>query len=168
MSNTPSLGSLPFPATPFSLKNYQLTNPSNLDPGGYLELCDGVFPVYTDDDSFPPDSALKKWGDLILTAASNLGRSADSALLYKEQMESAGFVNVVQKIYKWPTNGWPKDKKMKELGMWNYANMGESTSGLSLALFTRGLGWSMEELEVFLIDVKKEMKSTKIHAYWNM
>jgi hypothetical protein len=46
--------------------------------------------------------------------------------------------------------------------------MGESTSGISMALFTRGLGWSVEELEVFLVDVRREMKSTKIHAYWNM
>jgi hypothetical protein len=83
-------------------------------------------------------------------------------------MEAVGFVNTVEKIYKWPSNGWPKDKKFKELGMWNYANMGESTSGISMALFTRGLGWSVEELEVFLVDVRKEMKSTKIHAYWNM
>jgi hypothetical protein len=83
-------------------------------------------------------------------------------------MEAAGFVNIVQKVYKWPSNGWPKDAKMKELGIWNYANMGESTSGISMALFTRGLGWSVEELEVFLVDVRREMKSTKIHAYWNM
>lgn len=133
-----------------------------------MELCDGVFPLLTDDESYPPDSALKRWGELIITAAAKLGRSADSALHYKSQMEEAGFKNVVQKVYKWPTNGWPKDKKMKELGVWNYANMGESVSGISMALFTRALGWSVEELEVFLVDVRKEIKSTKIHAYWNM
>jgi hypothetical protein len=46
-----------------------------------------------------------------------MGRSGDSPIHYKEQMEAAGFVNVTQKIYKWPSNRWPKDKKFKELGM---------------------------------------------------
>jgi hypothetical protein len=145
-----------------------LRDPRNIAPGGYLELCDGVFPLYTDDDSYPPNSALQKWGQLIVTAASKLGRPADAALFYKEQMEEAGFVNVVQQVYKWPSNGWPKDKKLKELGMWNYANIGESIGGISMALFTRALGWSAAELEVFLVEVRKEMKNTKIHAYWNM
>ena len=31
-------------------------------------------------------------------------------------MESVGFVDVVETVYKWPSNKWPKDKKYKELG----------------------------------------------------
>lgn len=41
-------------------------------------------------------------------------------------------------------------------------------SGLSMALFTRVLGWTPEELEVFLVDVRKEMKNTKVHVYFLM
>jgi hypothetical protein len=46
-----------------------------------------------------------------------------------------------------------------------------STSGLesfSMALFTRVLNWSKEEVDVFLVSVRKEMKDPKIHAYWPM
>jgi hypothetical protein len=49
-------------------------------------------------------------------AASKMRGSADAATRYKEQMEAAGFVNVTEVIYKWPSNRWPKDKKFKELG----------------------------------------------------
>lgn len=45
------------------------------------------------------------------------------------------------------------------------------TSGLeaiSLGLFTRVLGWSREEVDVFLIDVRKDIKNTKIHCYYPM
>jgi hypothetical protein len=38
---------------------------------------------------------------------------------YKAQMEVAGFVNVTETIYKWPSNRWPKDRKFKELGTLN-------------------------------------------------
>jgi hypothetical protein len=52
--------------------------------------------------------------------------------------------------------------------MWTVENLTTGLQGLSLALFTRCLGWSAEELEVFLIDVRNDMKNTRIHAYWNM
>ena len=34
---------------------------------------------------------------------------------FKDQMETAGFVNVTEAIYKWPSNRWPKEKRFKEL-----------------------------------------------------
>lgn len=54
------------------------------------------------------------------------------------------------------------------LGMWTHENFGSSLSGISVALFTRGLGWTISELEVFLVEVRKEMRNTKYHAYWPM
>jgi hypothetical protein len=57
---------------------------------------------------------------------------------------------------------------METTGMWNLENMTPSLEGFSMALFTRVLGWSKEEVETFLIDVRKDMKDPKIHAYWQM
>lgn len=54
------------------------------------------------------------------------------------------------------------------LGIWTLENFGSSLSGISIALFTRGLGWKIEDLELFLVEVRKEMKNTKFHAYWPM
>ena len=52
----------------------------------------------------------------MVDGCAKLGRSAESALYYKAQMEAAGFLNVTETKYKWPSNRWPKDKKFKELG----------------------------------------------------
>lgn len=49
-------------------------------------------------------------------ACAKLGRPFDSGVYYKEQMEKAGFENVTEIVNKWPTRGWPKDPKMKEIG----------------------------------------------------
>lgn len=49
-------------------------------------------------------------------AASKMRGSSDAATRYKSQLEGAGFVNVQEIVYKWPTNRWPRDKKYKELG----------------------------------------------------
>jgi hypothetical protein len=87
-----------------------------LTPGGWIEVADLCFPIQVEDDTLPPDSALKKWSDLALEATIKARRPINSAKDYKKQMEEAGFTNIVETKYKWPQNRWPKDPKYKELG----------------------------------------------------
>ena len=35
-----------------------------------------------------------------------------------------------------------------------------------MATLTRGVSWSRADVEVFLVDVRKDLKNRKIHAYW--
>ncbi|EHL01606.1 putative glutathione S-transferase GSTF2 [Glarea lozoyensis 74030] len=137
----------------------------NLTPGGYIEHSDVTFPCGCDDGTLPEDSALKKWGEMVLSASQKIGRPLDSAIRYKQEMEEAGFVDIVEYVDLWPINKWPKDPKYKELGLWNNENLVGGLSGLSMALFTRVHNWSTQELEAFLVDVRKDMKNTKIHSY---
>ena len=55
--------------------------------------------------------------DLFIEGFGKLGRPANSAELYKSQLEAVGFVDVTETKYIWPSNRWPKDRKLKELGM---------------------------------------------------
>lgn len=137
----------------------------NLNPGGWIEAADICVPHRSDDNTLDSKSALYKWGAYCNEAALKLGRSINSANLYKQQMEAAGFQNVVEVVYKWPTNRWPKDRTMKEMGLWCNENIAASLYGLSVGLFTRGLGWTLAELEVYLVEVRKQMSDTKIHAW---
>jgi short-subunit dehydrogenase involved in D-alanine esterification of teichoic acids len=52
--------------------------------------------------------------------------------------------------------------------MWQLENVTSGLEGFSMAIFTRVLGWTKPEVDVFLADVRKEMKDTKIHVYWNI
>jgi hypothetical protein len=47
-------------------------------------------------------------------------------------------------------------------------NVLSGLEAITMAIYTRILGWSKEEVDIFLIDVRKEMKDTKIHVYWDM
>ena len=38
---------------------------------------------------------------------------------------------------------------------------------MSLALFTRALGWSVDGLTIFLAQVRADLKNRNYHAYWN-
>ncbi len=53
-------------------------------------------------------------------------------------------------------------------GMWNSASMKSGLEGWFVALFTNILGWSKEEVDVFLIKVQAEIANTKMHSYWTM
>lgn len=53
-------------------------------------------------------------------------------------------------------------------GIWTLENISTGLHGLSSAVFTRVLGWSNEELEILLSQVRNDIKNTNIHAYWPM
>ncbi|KAL2145391.1 hypothetical protein VTI28DRAFT_7318 [Corynascus sepedonium] len=138
----------------------------NLSPGGWLELADITFPTQSDDGTLAPDSPLMQWNEHVIKAGHALNHSIEEAKKYKRMMLDAGFINVSEKLYKWPINAWPRDTKYKEIGMWSEHNFCGGLYGLSVALFTRALGWTAEELEVFLVEVRKDLRNRSIHAYW--
>jgi hypothetical protein len=169
----------------------------HLNPGGYIEVTDISFPIRMDDAVFPPDSALEKWGNLMLESAKNIGRPSNSAESYKSQLVAAGFEKVVETQYKWPQNDWPVDPKLKEMGLLYFTvsclcrlshvelelvlqkltgNIGmyalvdfeNCLEGISMRLFTLGLDWTALEVNMFCVEVRKEMKNRRIHAYYPM
>ncbi|RTE81928.1 hypothetical protein BHE90_003524 [Fusarium euwallaceae] len=142
-----------------------------LNPGGKIEIMDIIYPPRSDDGTLSEDSPLYKWATLLLCTFSTMGSPLDSALRYKEQLEEAGFVDVHVVQRKWPMNRWPKARIYKQIGMWANQNTMDALAAISLAVFTRpegqgGLGWTSEELEVFLIEVRKDIKDHTIHSYW--
>jgi hypothetical protein len=80
-----------------------------------LEVQDVCLPVRCDDNTLKGTN-LEKFGELLLEGSLKLGVGLDVALTTKQLMEEAGFVDVVQVIYKWPLNRWPANKTMKEIG----------------------------------------------------
>ncbi|RBQ68785.1 hypothetical protein FVER53590_08724 [Fusarium verticillioides] len=138
---------------------------TNLNPGGWLEVVD-ILPPTSDDGTMAPETALYQWSKLLLEATEKMGRPFGETMTYKTQMEAAGFQNVTQRVFKWPQNRWPREQKYKELGSWTLENISGGLDAISSALFTRVLGWSKPQLDVFLTDVRKDLKNPSIHAYW--
>lgn len=88
----------------------------HLLPGGYIELSDFVFPPRSDDGTLTSTSPLSRWGQYALECGRVMRRELDSATKYARQLEEAGFVGIVDRNVKWPTSGWARDAKHKELG----------------------------------------------------
>ena len=136
-----------------------------LEPGGWLEVQDHCYPLRSDDDTIKGTKILE-WSMFVAEAAEQTGRSVTVAPIFKSMMEEAGFTDIVVKSFKLPTNSWPKDPGYKKLGALTFhANM-EGLDGISLQLFTEVLGWTAEDVRVYLVDVRKNLKSRNIHGYW--
>ncbi|KAI9698865.1 MAG: hypothetical protein M1820_007372 [Bogoriella megaspora] len=139
-----------------------------LVPGGWVELQD-VETLYCDDDSFtlePPSCDLARWWSTSCKGFDAAGRKMDTSMHHAQRLRDAGFVDVQEKIYKWPTNTWPKDKKMKQIGVWSRENTIQALEGLSMAPLTRFLGWSPDEVKVLCAGARADIRNTNIHAYW--
>ena len=157
---------VPSPAPPFTYQT-PLTLPRNLNPGGYLELQEFALPL-SDDGTLMPEHALWKSMDLLSDAAAKLNHAFIDLNKLKGMMIAAGFVDVEEIHYKWPSNTWPKDKWYKELGAWNNKNITSGLQGFLMAALTRGLGWAREEVDVLAAQVRKDVNDRNIHAYWPM
>jgi len=136
-----------------------------LEPGGYFEMQDFSLPYRSDDGTLKSDMPVCKLGALFVEASNKLGRSIDKAPEYKAMMEEAGFEDVTERRFKWPLNSWPQDPYYKELGQWTLANIDGGLEGLCLAVFKRGLEWTVEETMLFCAEARKGLRDRSIHAY---
>lgn len=139
---------------------------SNLEPGGWIEFQDPGFPMVSDDGTLPDDSPLRRYDDYVCRAARNLGRPMDVAVGHHELLRRQGFVNVERKDFKWPSNTWPRHPRHKEVGLWTLANISGNLDSISNALFSYGLGMTQDEIDAFLVGVRRDLKDRRIHAYW--
>jgi hypothetical protein len=112
-----------------------------------------------------------------------IGRLIPKVGEHKQLMEGVGFMDVQDVVLKRPTNDWPKDPRMKEIGRvsdvfactrnghlticdkFSCLNYLQGLEGFTLAPFTRVLGWTVEEVQVFLALVREESTNRKMHGY---
>ncbi|KAG0647365.1 Velvet complex subunit LAE1 [Hyphodiscus hymeniophilus] len=138
-------------------------------PGGWCEFKDFDLNIKATDGSLPEDTALVKYHTLLIGAVNTIGRTHAPGPKLKGWVEAAGYENVHEEVSAVPLGTWPKDKRYKEIGLWNFVCLEEGLEGISLRLFTAVLGWKVEDVEVLIEQVRKELKELKkrgIHAQY--
>ncbi len=53
-------------------------------------------------------------------------------------------------------------------GAWNNENTKAGIQVFSLFLLVSILGWSVEAVEMLLIDVRKDLDNKSLHRYWSL
>jgi SAM-dependent methyltransferase len=137
----------------------------NLEPGGWAEFQDYYVKMQCVDDSLS-GTALERWNDCVLEGVRRMGKNGLAAARFKAQMLDAGFIDVVERKFALPGNPWAKGEDQKMLGMMQMENILDGLHGFSIGLFTKMLGMAAEEVELMLMDVRKDLRNTKIHFYY--
>ncbi|KAI1767081.1 S-adenosyl-L-methionine-dependent methyltransferase [Hypoxylon sp. FL1150] len=137
-----------------------------LKPGGWLEIQDLKCVVQCDDDTLREGDLCALYAKTLTQALSMLNIDYIGAVEnYPRWIREAGFVNVQEVVLKAPLGTWPKDPQQAKIGLYNRNMIYDGLHGFSIKPFTHGLDWKVEEVEVFLVDIRKALLKSTAHIY---
>jgi SAM-dependent methyltransferase len=160
----------------------------HLKPGGRIEVTDIRTRFECLDDSFAEwGKACKEWADTFHEIASGMGMDFDPTPKVPGWLKDVGFEKVHLESRIIPVGPWPKNKKLKTVGLYYLSHMldgGESKSccaaaspdgqrlrhpkigmeNYSMMLFTKA-GWDPTSVHALLGKVKAELKDTRMHTF---
>ena len=115
----------------------------SLAPGGYLEIFDpSTHRENYDDDTAAPHLD-RLW--VLLTEATRKAKQVQAdGPTYKEWLEEVGFTDITETEFPTPTNPWPTDERMKQIGAYQSRSLPPAFEGFGEFL----IGSGMPEVEV--------------------
>lgn len=137
----------------------------HLAPGGYCELA-SCYPLpMCDDGTMPEDSGFLQTCKKFVEASKVFGTPSDIGTEFKTLLQNAGFVDVTENIFKVPSSPWPKDKRLKQIGAMEMANLVNGAAAYGLRAFQTAFNWTREEIEVRLMEFRRDVKNRHYHQY---
>ncbi|KAF4829748.1 Secondary metabolism regulator LAE1 [Colletotrichum tropicale] len=136
-----------------------------LKPGGWIELQDMKWTFDCDDESMPSECTLPKFTSLVKEGLEKFEVELFAADHHIERLEAAGYVNQVNDTKKLPVGPWAREIDLKNIGRYSQAAVYDGLHANTIAPLTRGLGWSSTEVEIFLVQLRKDLMNPSIHSY---
>ncbi|KAF2434307.1 methyltransferase, partial [Tothia fuscella] len=134
----------------------------NLKPGGWLEMQEYQAMVGSEDDpSMKKYPNIQYWVDLVCEGSIMFKKTLHIAKDMKQWMIDAGFEDVREEIYKVPCGTWPKNPKLKQLGLFQREQMCLAVESFAMGFMTRVLNWTNEECQVLLAKARTELRDPK-------
>ena len=139
----------------------------HLKPGGYIELAELGWEMFSDDNTLKDSWAPKRCFDLGREAMQKLGRPVPTKEWLEQTLRDAGFVDVVVKTWKHPMGGWPKNKDLKQAGKLFVVSTETGYHAYHMTLLTRVHGWTSEKADELCKQAHAAHCDTKsgVHAY---
>ena len=157
---------------------------SHLAPGGYIEHSECNPDFYSDDGSVAEDDMFHACTVLAREAGQKFGKDLSQQENIKEMIIQAGFVDVVEELYKWPMGEWPVDQWLKDIGRWNALHWVEGLDTWLMRLLTQYLGvseivrsmfegrgadffgqWTPAQVRAWTTKMRAAINSRKHHAF---
>ncbi|KAG5776214.1 hypothetical protein H9Q73_010121 [Fusarium xylarioides] len=139
----------------------------NLRPGGWVEFTEWIAIPQSPNHSLN-GTQFRRWSDLMEQGMRNFGTTLKYPEKFKPYLQEAGFERVIETRHGAPTNACYPGKKLQRIGHLMTQNWLFILEPLTMPVFTQGLGWSLEQVKKFLVDVKKEIGNTKYHSFMTL
>ncbi|KAL1873649.1 hypothetical protein Plec18167_006166 [Paecilomyces lecythidis] len=118
----------------------------NTKPGGWVEFQDWDMQIRSNDKT-AEESDLGKYYDIIIPAFEKQNYSCRPGPNLERWFSNAGFVNIKAQKYSVPIGAWPKEKRLKEIGLCFLLSAEEKGfEAAGMAVLTRFEGWKPEQL----------------------
>ncbi|KAI1647030.1 S-adenosyl-L-methionine-dependent methyltransferase [Daldinia loculata] len=139
-----------------------------LKPGGYLESQESSCMITSDDGTVKDGSPLDQWSKVFSEAGKKTGRTFNVIEddLQRKAMEAAGFEITYETDIKTALSGWPRDEKLRQIGLYTGLAVGQDIEGFLTFLWTMVMGWTPAEIQVYAAHLRRDMRSPNIHAYY--
>ncbi|ETS83338.1 hypothetical protein PFICI_05214 [Pestalotiopsis fici W106-1] len=136
----------------------------HMNPGAWLEFQDSSWELHSPNGSLE-GTAIQRWSQCVLEGLARNGHDTVLNLQsLKSHLESVGFVDVQEKTFPVPGNGWMKRKpKMKHLGIFTGSIIVQALDAYRKVLGFAGL--SDGEIDELIEAAKLEVGNTNIHFY---
>ena len=109
-----------------------------------------------------------RWSRLMALAGEKRGRSLRLAPKLKSYYPAAGLKSVTEKVYPMPIGTWPENERQKLIGSHMLVNGVRGMDGLTTMLFTKGLGWTVDDTNEFVQKVRQDICNDDLHKYLDL
>ena len=137
----------------------------HLKPGGWIECQELDHFPQSEDGTLTPDNPMIEYWNHISNGLRMRGVDFRQAPQLAAKMRAAGFVNVTERVFFTPIGPWPRNRALREVGLYWRAVLMEGLEAIALVPLVKGLGWRKDEVDVFLAGVRKAYLDRATHSY---
>lgn len=141
----------------------------HLKPGGYIEFQELTYWPRSDDNTLTETTpyAFRDFCYYVQMGVANMGLDLHMINRLPQALRDAGYDDVTEARHKLPIGRWARDRRQRQKGIWFLRMiLMEGLSAIAKRPLTQGLGWKAEQVEMFLVDVRKSLNDTSVHAYF--
>lgn len=121
---------------------------------------------YCGDGSMPDNHALDEMLNYVKEGMANLGKDTTAIMTVDDELRAAGFSNITRRVFQLLVGPWAKGKSQRILGIFWRTVIMDGIQGITMGTLGRGLNWSPEEIELYLVGVRKSITDPAVHSYW--
>ncbi|KAI6088454.1 S-adenosyl-L-methionine-dependent methyltransferase [Hypoxylon rubiginosum] len=143
------------------------TSFDHLRPGGWTELQEIHHFPFSSNNSLTENHPVAQYWKYVDQGLENLGvnfKFSDEGRI-ASMMRQCGYVNVTEKVFHIPIGTWPKNKTLKSVGLYWKTILLDGIQAIALGPMTRGLQWNREQVETFLVDVRRGYHDNSMLLY---